>query len=62
MLKPLDAMEVRGVHTLCSQTEINDILGGVHRDKYYMEEMMKVQTFNDMKAWLAPTIGIPASS
>lgn len=33
-----------------SQIEINDILGCMNRDKNEMDEMMKVKTFDDMKA------------
>lgn len=61
-LKPLDAVEVWGVQVPCSQTEINDILGCVHRDKNDIEEITKVQMFDDMKAWLSSMIGIPAPS
>lgn len=53
-------MKEWGMQIPCSQTKINYILGCVHLDKFKIEEMMKVQMFDDMKAWLAPMIRIPA--
>lgn len=62
VIKPLDAMEVQGVQVICSELEINDIGGCTYRYKNDMDEMMKVQTFDDIKAWLAPMIGLLAPS
>lgn len=41
-LKPLDAIEVWGLQVPCSQTDINDVLGYVHKDTNDIKEMMKV--------------------
>lgn len=62
LLNPIIIVEAQGVQVPCSQTKIIDILGYVHRDKNNIEEMMKAQTFDDMKAWLDLMIGILAPS
>lgn len=61
-LKPLDVVEVQGVQVLRGEIEINDILGCKYKYKNKMDEMMKVKTFDGIKAWLAHMIGIQAPS
>lgn len=62
ILKPLDVVGVWVLQDPCSQTYINDVLECAHRDKIDVEEMIKIETLENMKAWLALMIGIPAPS
>lgn len=60
VFKPLDVVKVRGVQVSCSQTDNKFILGYAHRDKNDLNKMMKIQSLDNMKAWLGLMIGTPA--
>lgn len=49
-----------GVQVSCSEIEINEILGCTYPYQNDLEDIMQLKKFDDIKAWLAPMIGISA--
>lgn len=47
--KPADVGEVQGVLVLCSETEINDLLGFTFQIRHDLADMIKKNTLDDLK-------------
>lgn len=60
MEKPLGVVQVWGLQVPCGETEINDVLDYIFRSWRYLKDLMWLQTFEDIKGWLAPLLGISA--
>lgn len=62
VLKPLEAVEVRGMQVPCGKAKINDVLYYTFWSQSYLKYLMQLNTFEYIKSYLAPLIGILASS